>query len=76
MKQEHVYGAKLLIDYTGSPCNLLQSDGTFKSYNICVLIWAASNYIYAELIPQQTSECTNNAISHAIGRDAFHIGMS
>ena len=66
MKQEHVYGAELLIDYTGSTCNLLQSDGTFKSYSICVLILAASNYIYAELIPQQTCERTCNAISHAL----------
>ena len=66
MKQEHVYGTELLIDYTGSTCNLLQSDGTFKSYSICVLTWAASNYIYAELIPQQTCECTCNAISHAL----------
>lgn len=66
MKQEHVYGAELLIDYTGSSCNILQSDGTFKSYSICVLTWAASNYIYAELIPQQTCECTCNAISRAL----------
>ena len=33
MKQEHVYDAELLINYTGSTCNLLQSDGTFKSYS-------------------------------------------
>ena len=66
MIQEHPYGAELLIDYTGSKFKHTQLDGTVISYSICVLTWAASNYIYAEMIPRETCEYTCNVISRAL----------
>lgn len=66
MRQSHQYGHELAIDYCGDTIGILTADGSIKQYAVCVLAWAASNMVYAEIIPGQTTKDTCLAIANAM----------
>lgn len=66
MVQEHPYSSELEIDYTGRKWKMYSSSGDITNCSICVLTWGASYYTYAEIIPQQSTKCTCEAIAHSL----------
>ncbi len=66
MRQFHDYGEEAAIDYCGDLYELLDAEGNKKSFAICVLAWAASNYVYAEFIDSQSTLNTCNVVAHAV----------
>lgn len=72
MRQSHQYGHEVAIDYCGDTIGILTADGSIKPYAVCVLAWAASNMVYAEIIPAQTTRDTCYAIANAMVRWQCH----
>ena len=68
MPQQHPYGHEVAIDYCGDVFEITNADGNTAKYAVCVLAWAASNLVYAEFIPGQTSLANCEAIAHALQR--------
>lgn len=68
MPQQHNYGDEVAIDYCGDVFGITSADGSVVNYAVCVLAWAASNLVYAEFIPGQTTVATCEAIAHALQR--------
>ena len=68
MPQQHSYGDEVAIDYCGDVFGITDSDGSVANYAVCVLAWAASNLVYAEFIPGQTTAATCEVIAHALQR--------
>lgn len=68
MPQSYRYGDAAAIDYCGDTFRAVSPEGAEREYAVLVLAWAASNLVYAELIPGQTTEATCNAIARALQR--------
>lgn len=68
MPQQHPYGEEIAIDYCGDVFGITQPDGSVAKYAVCVLAWAASNLVYSEFIPGQTTAATCEVIAHALQR--------
>ena len=68
MSQQRVYGFEVQIDYCGTACSVLFPDGHVEKLPVGVLVWAASNLVYAEILPAMTTDATCAFIGHMVSR--------
>ena len=64
MHREHSYGDELQIDWCGDQYPILvgQKDYHIEYYGVFVMTWPASYYVYAQFVPNQTTQATCAAI--------------
>ena len=56
MRQIHVAGEKLFVDYAGPTVPIIDAaSGEITRAQIFVAVWGASNYTYAYATPRQTT---------------------
>lgn len=58
MHREHAYGDELQLDWCGDLFDIRGEDNKAIPYGVMVLTWAASCYVYAVFVPNQTTKST------------------
>lgn len=66
MVQQRTYGMAVMADYCGARFQIGLPDGKLQSCAILVLVWAASNLVYARIIPGMTTAATCEGIGAAL----------
>lgn len=58
MHREHAYGDELQLDWCGDTFKIKGPQNQELKYSVMVLTWAASCYVYAVFVPDQTTKST------------------
>ena len=62
---DKTYGLSCEIDFAGKKCALTLPGGVKTDFNVFVIVWSASCYVFARFVERQTTEATCIAISAA-----------
>ncbi len=67
MHREHIMGDELQMDWLGPKFEVrIGARGETRACSVIVFVWAASNYVYAQLVPDMTTRTTCDAIRNAL----------
>ena len=65
MHREHAYGDELQLDWCGDTFKIKGPQNQELKYSVMVLTWAASCYVYAVFVPDQTTKSTIEGLKSA-----------
>lgn len=65
MHREHAYGDELQLDWCGDNFKIKGPQNQELKYSVMVLTWAASCYVYAIFVPDQTTKSTIEGLKSA-----------
>lgn len=68
MRQKHKPGEKMMVDYNGDLVSVVDaSTGEVHRKALFVMVWAASNFVYAEA--QDSQKLSDSTMGHVRGFD-------